>query len=474
MGEKVKLFKDPVHGYISIPTDYCSAIVDTPIFQRLRHIEQTSMRPLYPAAHHDRFIHSIGTYYLGKKAFEFIISNSDSALFEDIEGLRNTFLMACLLHDCGHAPFSHTFEYYYNYPVDEDGKGRGILYLESLISQCFCNDLAEPGCDPADHETFSAAILLSFYKEKIECLGGDPELAARMITGCHYYGDVSPDCKVKNKFIELLNGVAIDVDKLDYIMRDTWASGVHNVTIDVDRLLRALMIDGNTHKLCFGKSALSIIQNVVDGRNYLHWWIYNHHTVLYYAEVLESALKKLADIFAVNDNRNRFWEIVFSKDPFYGPVSLGYHRILLPTDGDLLFLMKHYLPTSHEVYDIFSHNPRRFTLWKTFAEFKKIFQLQGQASRRDLSNIRKHAIDTLADTTGRPSEDFLLVETTSKYRTIEENDLFLKIDAGRPVSFSDLFEPSHEQPTKFFYIFAPLEYIDQTNNFIDRLKQLRL
>ena len=67
--KKDKLFRDSVHGYISVPAAICADYIDTPIFQRLRYIEQTSMRVLYPSAHHDRFIHSLGVYHLGKMAF---------------------------------------------------------------------------------------------------------------------------------------------------------------------------------------------------------------------------------------------------------------------------------------------------------------------------------------------------------------------------------------------------------------------
>lgn len=74
---KQKIFRDPVHGYISVPKDFCHAFIDTPIFQRLKNIEQTSMRPLYPSAHHDRFVHSLGVYYLASRAFHHIKKNTN-------------------------------------------------------------------------------------------------------------------------------------------------------------------------------------------------------------------------------------------------------------------------------------------------------------------------------------------------------------------------------------------------------------
>ena len=122
--QELKVFRDNVHGYISIPVDYVANFIDTDIFQRLRNIEQTGMRILYPSARHDRFIHSLGTYYLGHKAFECFKRNIQRS-YQNLNGVENYFKVydnneinekfwdkcqflfeiACLLHDCGHAPF---------------------------------------------------------------------------------------------------------------------------------------------------------------------------------------------------------------------------------------------------------------------------------------------------------------------------------------------------------------------------------
>ncbi len=74
-----KLFRDPVHGYISVPVKYCEDFIDTPIFQRLRFIEQTSMRPLYPSAHHDRFAHSLGVFHLASLMFNYLQENIEES-----------------------------------------------------------------------------------------------------------------------------------------------------------------------------------------------------------------------------------------------------------------------------------------------------------------------------------------------------------------------------------------------------------
>ena len=134
MGTSQKRFKDPVHGYITVPTCLCNSLIDTCIFQRLRHIEQTSMRSLYPGARHDRFIHSLGVYHLGCKA----VARIEEVLPHRLKDLtcwpnyRATFEIACLMHDCGHAPFSHTCEKYYNHTEavkEETEKKRANAWL---------------------------------------------------------------------------------------------------------------------------------------------------------------------------------------------------------------------------------------------------------------------------------------------------------------------------------------------------------
>lgn len=115
---ETKLIKDPVHGYIKIRKDYIKNIIDSCEFQRLRNIRQTSYDSLYPGSSHNRFIHSLGVYYLGVKSFESLKRNTQEQIGEkkiedaigDWEALKNTFEVACLLHDVGHTPFSHMGE----------------------------------------------------------------------------------------------------------------------------------------------------------------------------------------------------------------------------------------------------------------------------------------------------------------------------------------------------------------------------
>lgn len=101
---KVKSIKDAIHGYIRLEEPFWK-IIDTAEFQRLKWIEQTSYRVLYPSARHDRFIHSIGVYHLGQKAIQGFLNNCDDKDAEIVKKYKYSFLLACLLHDIGHAPF---------------------------------------------------------------------------------------------------------------------------------------------------------------------------------------------------------------------------------------------------------------------------------------------------------------------------------------------------------------------------------
>ena len=404
-----KVFRDPVHGYISVPRDLCDRFIDTAIFQRLRNIEQTSMRPLYPSAHHDRFAHSLGVYHLANLAFHHLKKNTAPELLTGLEisDYRASFLVAALMHDCGHAPFSHTFEEFYN------RGNRAELLLRELTGEAFSADYDHnyetERKGPAEHEMFSAAVFLKYYAGVFTDLlkTSDPILVARMITGCIHQGAKTLAEEIENCLILLLHGSAIDVDKLDYILRDTWASGVNNVSVDVHRLLSALELvryDGHLVP-AFNKSALSVIQSVVDGRNYLFNWIYGHHTVCYYNELLTSAVRKLSRLVSPAGKPDRLLDTLFSSDAFDGPVKIKTFSAYLPCDGDIYCFLKHYRKDISEVDEILSRQPRLVPLWKTQAEFEHIFAKKKEPAQRTHIRVRvKEILSSVITDTTRATE----------------------------------------------------------------------
>lgn len=298
--EKNTLIKDMVHGYIKIPKPIMREIVDSEQFQRLKDIEQTGMEALYPSATHKRFSHSLGVYHLAQKAFKAFQSNIFVS-YPSIYGIivhkyakrceqvwarwELLFQFAALLHDCGHSPFSHTLEFVYDLAGDRDGKELDKKLLEGM-DDSFIRDFRstkESHCGKA-HERMSALYiktdkydglrskiekLLKSYVQayslgnvyaKKNIMDDDIEFMIRMVIGCTYDYDSREDYKQKkllyndtteknwhielqlrNCIIGMLNS-RLDVDNLDYVVRDSKFSGYANHVVDLERLLSSFTI----------------------------------------------------------------------------------------------------------------------------------------------------------------------------------------------------------------------------------------
>jgi HD superfamily phosphohydrolase len=278
-----KIIRDSLHGYINIPSVFFDKLIDTPIFQRLKRIEQTSMRSLYPSAHHDRFIHSLGVYHLGKKALDGLLKNISTKnesyyLKEDRIFWKESsllFQIACLLHDCGHAPFSHSFEYaYFENSGNQQGSER-MEEIKTLLKENMKADYSISNVEydidelflkkPAPHEVYGVIIIKQCFYNPIEDIynvvlaeeiatgqisgfsAEQIQFIQRCILGMKYAVTESMDAddrkkaNIRNCLIQLLNS-SFDVDKLDYIIRDSAASGIDNMSVDVERILNALTI----------------------------------------------------------------------------------------------------------------------------------------------------------------------------------------------------------------------------------------
>lgn len=418
MNESKKIFRDPIYGYISIPKEYCNDIIDTAIFQRLRRIEQTGMRTLYPSAHHDRFAHSIGVFHLGCIAFNHLKKNSKlfwSEINEDCwEKYRKTFEIACLLHDCGHSPFSHTFENYYLL-------GRGEEIKNEIRSHT--NDINFIKYDygkstPSSHEKISALLLLKNFKDAIVSMGGNPDLAARMILGCKHQSKLNDIKRFENRLISLLNGSGFDVDCLDYIQRDSWASGVSNVNIDYHRLLSSVMIKRANKRveLVLHKKVLSVIDNILIGRNHLYKWTHLHHKVCYEQNLLVEIVKK------INDDNNEFLhKCLFTHKAFAEPQTFEGKSYFLPTDDDLMHVIKQYRATDPKIEEFLSRKHKLKALWKTHFEFDFYFKIFDKVEILQLP-------ERLKDFTEFKSGDMICIQEKEKLKSIESGNLSIEVD----------------------------------------------
>ena len=483
-----KIIRDPVHGYIRIPREICELFIDTPIFQRLRHIEQTSMRWLFPGGRHDRFIHSLGVYHLAEQLYDALVANSEDVgdILQD-KSLRNTFVISALMHDCGHAPFSHTTEFLYNKTCSGKNHNHTFERLKDVVATEAQKDFAfeEISKKPADHEAMSALVLLREYKSQLKEYDVQPTLAARMITGILFSLPDTKEKKVENILIELINGEAIDVDKLDYIIRDTWASGVKNASIDVGRLLGAATIDlddDGKPQLVYKATALSVMQTVIDARNYLYEWIYGHHTVVYYAELLKMLCAKLGEALAKEPD-DKFGDSIIAKifsDTMFSesvPIDTKYGRIeqYLVNDGDMMALFKRHCPTALEYISYVSHKPAHVPLWKTEAEYKTIiirgnqFKFSGEQCVKRLKE--KFGLSV--------AQCFACDGMGGKLYDVRPSALKIQMPNGIICAFTDVANYtkhpsiSENQGYPFCYIFISKEFAAQKQKMIDFINECR-
>lgn len=457
-----KLFRDPVHGYISIPTIYCENFIDHAIFQRLRRIEQTGMRVLYPSAHHDRFSHSLGVFYLGQLAYGYLEGNSE--ILKDKEELKKSFELACLLHDCAHAPFSHTFEKHYERNKENDLPNR---LIRLVTEPSFSKDL--DNFSPSAHEIVSSIVVLELFSKYIADLGGDLNLIARMITGCKYS---STDKGIENCLISLLNGFAIDVDKLDYIIRDTWASGVNNIKIDERRLLSSLIIrkdkDG-IYKIFFKKHALNVIKNAIDARNFLYEWVYSHHKVEYEQYLITTSIDKLSKLESTDEE---FSKSLFSIDSLYSAKSYKDYCFFLPSDGDLIYFLKKHFKNIPEAEELLSRKYLNKAVWKTKAEYNFYLDDINDMGRKNIFKRAQSELNNFFKTEGI-AETTIVKEIKIKTLVLQKDEIFIDLD-GEDASFTKLFPEKIESSSSLYFIpFIPVKGYVYKKEVIKLLRSLK-
>lgn len=376
--EKEKRVLDSVHGYIAIPEEICDNVIDTPYFQRLRRVEQTSCRVLFPSARHDRFIHSLGVYHLGKKIMASIQKNCPNLPKDRFEDREKNYLMACLLHDVSHTPFSHTFEDYY------DNKTNSLKErLEKEVSSdSFTADWKDREWNSAPHEIMSAIMAITCFQKYVKSPDYDLEFIARMIVGCKY-SDAAKS--FENAFIELLHSKVLDADGLDYACRDAAMAGYSTNNIDVERLMSEIYIvkdedDHDKYKVCFSNKAVNEIESVLGVKNFQQYNVFAHHVVTYDQKLLEEAMKSAAywhlnGVMSYDGKqRKKAMETLCDISAFTKVFEFGIRKIplLYPSDDDFVSLMKYY-PDDYYIKQWLTRNYELQPLWKSKSEFKHIF-----------------------------------------------------------------------------------------------------
>jgi HD superfamily phosphohydrolase len=244
---KRKIINDPVYGFINFPYEIIYDLMEHPWFQRLRRIRQLGLTSLvYPGTHHTRFQHALGATYLMGLAIEVIRSNGHEITTEEAEAVS----IAILLHDIGHGPFSHALEH-------------------SIV-------------EGIDHEEISLLYMQGLNKQ----FNGKLSLAIEIFT------DTYP-----KKFLHQLVDSQLDMDRLDYLRRDSFFSGVTEGIIGSDRIIKMLNVAGD--QLVVDVKGIYSIEKFLVARRLMYWQVYFHKTTISSENLLLMVLKR-AKYLAMN------------------------------------------------------------------------------------------------------------------------------------------------------------------------------
>ena len=234
MARPGKIINDPVHGFITLPKGLILDLIDHPFFQRLRRIRQLGLTELvYPGANHTRFHHALGAMHLMGLALETLREKGHFISEQEEEAAR----IAILMHDIGHGPFSHALE---NSILEGIGHEQlSLLFLERLNFQ----------------------------------FGGRLGLAIRMFRGDYE----------RPFFYQLISG-QLDLDRMDYLLRDCFFTGVAEGSISAGRLLK--MVNVHEEELVIEDKAIYSVENFLSSRRLMYWQVYLHKTTVSAEEML--------------------------------------------------------------------------------------------------------------------------------------------------------------------------------------------
>jgi HD superfamily phosphohydrolase len=241
---KRKIFNDPVYGFVTFRHETLLQLADHPMFQRLRRISQLGLSHLvYPGALHNRFQHAIGAMHLMQMAVDEIRHRGHEITEDEEVGL----LAAILLHDIGHGPFSHALE-------------------NSIVSG-------------VHHEEISSFIMTLLNEE----------LNGKLDTAISIYNN-----NYHKKYMHQLVSGQLDMDRLDYLARDSFFSGVVEGQVGSERILK--MIDVVNDQLVVEEKGMYSIEKFIVARRFMYWQVYLHKTVLSAEFMLMNALRRAKEL----------------------------------------------------------------------------------------------------------------------------------------------------------------------------------
>ena len=272
---KLKILNDPVYGFINVPYESVFDLIETPYFQRLRNIKQLGLTHLvYPGALHTRFHHAMGAMYLTIQAIEILRFKGHDISEEESLSL----IQAILLHDIGHGPFSHALE-------------------KALVNDLNHEDLTELFMNQLNRQGHNLEQALKIFKNDYP----------------------------KKALHQLVVG-QLDMDRLDYLNRDSFYTGVSEGVVSWDRIIKMLNISND--QLVIDEKGIYSIEKFIIARRLMYWQVYLHKTVISAEKLLGSIIRRARELSRSGENLfatpalSRFLKKNFSKKDFLKDNSL--------------------------------------------------------------------------------------------------------------------------------------------------------
>jgi len=395
---KSKIFNDPVYGFVNVPYGIIFDIVEHPFFQRLRRIKQVSLTHyVYPGALHTRFHHALGAMHLMHEAIKVLREKGVDITDEEAEAT----LIAILLHDIGHGPFSHTLEH-------------------ALIN--------------VHHEELSALFMESLNKE----FDGQLGLAIEIFENRYH----------KPYLYQLISG-QLDMDRMDYLNRDSYFTGVYEGVIGYDRIIKMLAVkDGD---LVVEEKGIYSIEKFLMSRRLMYWQVYLHKTVLVAEQMLIRVMLRAKELARAGSPLNTteslqiFLENDFSIEDFKkGDVDLLAHFARLD-DIDIVAALKSFMANEDKLLSFLATSLINRNLFK--------INLKNEAADRDFVKKLRQKVRNHETYKGMQIEHLVFegTETNNSYSTAKDEIKILYKDGSvKPMSTATDIKLESTIITKYF------------------------
>jgi len=384
LNNKRKIVNDPIYGFINIPSPILYDLMEHPYFQRLRRIKQLGITNLvYPGANHTRFQHALGAMHLMEEAIASLQYKGLEITDEESEAA----LIAILLHDVGHGPYSHT--------------------LEHAIAE------------GVSHETFS----LLFMQELNSALDGRLDIAIEIFRK-----------QYPKKFLCQLVSSQLDMDRLDYLRRDSFFTGVTEGIIGSDRIIKMLNVADD--ELVVEAKGIYSIEKFLLARRLMFWQVYLHKTVIAADQLLLNILNRAKhlirmgeDIFATTGLKYFLRDFVPAQLQHNTHETLAHYATL--DDDDISLTIKMWTKHSDPVLSRLASNLVNRRLFR--------IEMQNEPFAADRIESLRHNVSKLYGVNAADAEYFVSSGKLSNhaYNNANANESILVMQKGKPIDITE-------------------------------------